>query len=265
MLAWRGLAESRCSRQPAIGLGKVRSDYYSSVGTAGGCWTSVSGTLAAWITGSLITQRASDRRETVAWVRERERERELWAREDEARTFEHRRQSFVEFYEAVKALARTYNHCYGFTDGPELPEGWQSDAYAKLAQLEFYADRNVAAAASAAYGAAWSWGHFGEYDAPENPDFHERQQKYEEAELEMLLLVRRSLSIPEADSALPPPGYTYESDPAAEEGAAESEQPRAAPAPRCPTPRRSSWHRRRTRRLPRCGGDVPQGHPAGAC
>lgn len=37
-----------------------------------------------------------------------------------------------------------------------------------LAQLEFYADLAVAAAASAAYSTAWSWGQFGEYDAPDD-------------------------------------------------------------------------------------------------
>ena len=116
---------------------------------------------------------------------------------------------YADFYDAVKALARTaYNHGYGFTE-PELPEGWQADAFAKLSRLEFYADRPVAAAASAAYGAAWSWGQFGKYDDPEDPDFHERQQKYDDAELEMLMLMRRSLSIPDIDPALPPPGYSY--------------------------------------------------------
>jgi len=170
----------------------------------------VAATLVAGTAGALITQRWSDRRESVAWARERERERERWAREDEARTFEQRRQSYVEFYEAVKALARTaYDHCYGFTDQLELPKGWHSDAFAKLAQLEFYADRPVAAAASAAYGAAWSWGQFGEYDAPDAPSFYERQQKYDEAELVMLLSMRQSLSIPEADLTLPPPGHAY--------------------------------------------------------
>ena len=83
----------------------------------------------------------------------------------------------------MKALARTaYNHGYGFTEEPELPEGWQSDAFAKLARLEFYADRPVATADSAAYGAAWSWGQFGKYDDPDDPDFHVRQQKYDDAD-----------------------------------------------------------------------------------
>jgi hypothetical protein len=170
----------------------------------------VAGTLTAGIVGGLVTQRWSERRESDAWSRERERERERWAREDEARTFEHRRHAYVEFYEAVKALARTaYSHCYGFTDEPELPEGWQDDAAAKLTRLQFYADRPVAAAASAAYGAAWSWGQYGKYDDPDDPSFFERQQKYDDAELEMLLLMRQGLAIPETDPQLPPPGYSY--------------------------------------------------------
>jgi len=158
--------------------------------------------------GSILTQRRADRRENQAWAREREREHERWTREDEARTFEHRREVYIDFYVAVKALARTaYNHGYGFTDEAELPEGWQSDAFEKLTRLQFYADRDVAAAASKAYGAAWSWGQYGKYD---DPDFYERQEKFDHAELQMLVLMRKSLSIPEGDLELPPPGYSYQ-------------------------------------------------------
>jgi hypothetical protein len=170
----------------------------------------VAGTLTAGIAGGLITQRWSDRREASAWGRERQREHERWAREDEARTFEHRREAYMECYLAVKALAsKAYDHGYGFTDGPELPEGWQDDAAAKLRRLEFYADRPVAAAASKAYGAAWSWGQYGKYDDPDDPEFYERQKKYNDAELEMLVQMRTSLSIPDVDPTLPPPGYSY--------------------------------------------------------
>lgn len=45
-------------------------------------------------------------------------------------------------------------------------------------------------------GAAWSWGQYGKYNDPEDPDFYERQQKYDDTELKMLLLMRQSLSIP---------------------------------------------------------------------
>lgn len=165
----------------------------------------VLGTLA----GVLVTQRWSDRREAIAWTRDRQREQERWAREDEARTFEHRREAYIDFYVAVRALARTaYDHGYGFTDEGDLPEGWQDDAAAKLHRLDFYADRELASAASKAYGAAWSWGVYGKYDAPDDPGFHERQQKYDDAELAMLVLMRNRLAIPEGDPTLPPPGYS---------------------------------------------------------
>jgi hypothetical protein len=73
------------------------------------------------IAGGLITQRWANKREDKAWARERER----CAREDEARTFEHRREVFEDFYEAVKGLARrTYDHGYGFDGTPELPDDW---------------------------------------------------------------------------------------------------------------------------------------------
>jgi hypothetical protein len=164
------------------------------------------------LTAGLLTQHWANRRESQAWTRERQRERERWDREDEARTFEHRRQTYADFYEAVKALARmAYGHCYGFTDEPELAEGWQSDAFAKLARLGLYADRRVAAAASEAYSAAWSWGHYGKYDDPDDPEFDERQQRYDDAELKLLVLIRVGLAIPDVDPALPPPGYSWES------------------------------------------------------
>jgi hypothetical protein len=60
-------------------------------------------TAGGAIAGVLITQRRSDRREDMAWSRERERKRERWARDDAARKFELRRSAYVEFYEAAQA------------------------------------------------------------------------------------------------------------------------------------------------------------------
>ena len=71
----------------------------------------VLGTLAGGVIGGVITQRRADRREDKAWARDRAREHERWTREDGARTFEHRREAYIDFYVAVKALARTaYGH-----------------------------------------------------------------------------------------------------------------------------------------------------------
>jgi len=52
-------------------------------------------------------------------------------------------------------------------------------------------------------------GVYGKYDDPEDDDFHERQQKYDDAELKMLGLMRDRLAIPEGDTNLPPPGYSF--------------------------------------------------------
>ena len=55
------------------------------------------GTFSGTIAGVLITQRRSDRREGLTWERERQRERDLWAREDALRTFEQRRDAYIGF------------------------------------------------------------------------------------------------------------------------------------------------------------------------
>jgi len=112
----------------------VSTPLWVSIAVAG---IGVAGTLTAGIAGALITQRWADQRDDKTWAREREREKERWRHEDEARTFEHRREVFEDFYQAVKALARrAYDHGYGFDDTPELPFDWNAEAAAKLNRLK---------------------------------------------------------------------------------------------------------------------------------
>jgi len=185
----------------------------------------VIGTLVAGIAGTVIAQRWANQRDDKTWARERLREQERWRREDETRTFEHRREAFEECYQAVKALAkRAYDHGYGFDDTPELPFDWNSDAFAKLQRLGIYADRISFGAANRAYNAAWSWGMRTKYDDPDDPEFYECQQKFDDAEHDMLVFMRQALSIPEGDLSLPPPGYRDEADgPDGDDGAVEEE------------------------------------------
>jgi hypothetical protein len=133
----------------------------------------VAGTLIAGITGTLIAQRWANQRDDKTWARERGREQERWRREDEARTFEHRREVFEDFYQAVKALARrAYDHGYGFDGTPELPSDWHADAAAKLNRLKLYVDRRTYIAAERAYDAAFWWGDHTKYDDPDDPEFY---------------------------------------------------------------------------------------------
>ena len=147
-------------------------------------------------------------REDKAWARERERERERWAREDEARTFEHRREVFEDFYQAVKALARrAYDHGYGFDDTPELPFDWARRRFRQAHTLGSLRRSSCLRCRLAAYNAACSWGQHTKYDDPDDPEFYERQQRFDDAEYKLLVLMRQALSIPEGDLSLPVPGY----------------------------------------------------------
>jgi hypothetical protein len=112
------------------------------------------GTIVGTISGVLITQRRSDRREATARERERVRERELWAREDTVRNFEARRDAYVSFYEALRKMARTaYEHGMGLSEVAaedqehELPFEWNQAAFRKLEHCRIYASPEVLAAA----------------------------------------------------------------------------------------------------------------------
>src|SRR5689334_7592908 len=86
----------------------------------------VLGTLSAGVTGVLITQRQTERREKVTWDRERELEGSRWAREDQARTFDHRRETYADFYAALMEMARTvHDFGYEISAESELPLDWQ--------------------------------------------------------------------------------------------------------------------------------------------
>jgi hypothetical protein len=174
---------------------------------------SVVGTLAGGIVGSVLTQRWSSAREERSWTREHERQREQWLRDDQARIFEYRREAYLDFYAGVKDMARAaYDKCMGliFDGSPEPEDHWHQPTFEKLQRLQFYADRELARAASDSYNAAWSWGMNGKFDEPDDPDFHGFQERYDDTELTMLALMRNRLGIAEGDLGLPPPGHSYE-------------------------------------------------------
>jgi hypothetical protein len=143
--------------------------------------------------GVLITQRQADRRE------------------DKARTFEYRREVYADFYKALQAMARlAYLHGIELNEDP--PDDWYSEAFGELSRLSLYADRRVARAASAAYEAAWYWGMNSKQSEQREAHvddmlevFNKGWGEYQDAERELLMLIREALSIPEGDLTLPPP------------------------------------------------------------
>src|SRR5262249_19217586 len=145
------------------------------------------GTASGGIAGIVLTQRKADRREQQTWDRERERERERWEREDGARTFEHRREAYVDFYTSVKVLVEKLSY------ESALDGDWQTEAYQKLQRVEFYADHDLCVAARKTYFAAYNWGVKVQHDEPEDTSAFAFERYYDDAEREMLRLMRNRL------------------------------------------------------------------------
>lgn len=78
------------------------------------------GTAGAGLGGVFLTQRRSDNREITSWTRQTDRENARWRREDEARTFELRRASYVAFFDAANRITEestTYH--FAWTVAPD--------------------------------------------------------------------------------------------------------------------------------------------------
>ncbi len=149
--------------------------------------------------GVWLTQRRADKRDDATFARELARERERWVREDQARTFEHRRTAYVEFYDSLRKMGLcVHDHGYGLSEdcdeGDELPFGWQTDAWEKLQHLELYASPTVAQLASKAYSTTYSWGHNARHGRW-GPTYHEDEEVADAAKAILLESIRVDLKV----------------------------------------------------------------------
>ena len=110
--------------------------------------------LLSTLSGVVITQRSSDRREALQWTRMREREREQWAREDSLRTFEQRRISYLEFEEQLRSAALAVSDTRSRS---ALEDEWQVPVFQSLLRLEVFGTPETTAAAVDAYDALLRW------------------------------------------------------------------------------------------------------------
>lgn len=158
----------------------------------------IAATLAGTLGGVLLTQRSADRRE-----------RALWAREDELRTFEHRRIAYVDFYQAnvdAQRSAAAYFSARGRGDDtvewPPYPPLRAALALAEQRRevLAMYATPRVttlARKAQEAYRmlvleARRQW----EPDDDHDDQFKKRMDKCDTAASELLKAIRADLGVP---------------------------------------------------------------------
>lgn|SRR5690348_10999263 len=146
--------------------------------------------------GVIVTQWFANRRERATWKRERERERERWEREDQLRTFEHRRAVYVEFYESLRDMQqRVYEHTNQFPDvNPEIAEGWTVHAWEKLQLLELYATPNIRELANQAYVATAKWGQRAEPGGADE-EFDNNRDISENAKIALREAIRADLAV----------------------------------------------------------------------
>ncbi len=167
------------------------------------------GTVAAGVGGVLLTQRHTARREKVAYEREREREHERWARDDQARTFEHRREAYARFYEELSTLWRkARENAFEITE--QLPNSWGESAFPKLYELTLYASAEVASIAHKSLEnvreIAWI-SHAGN----EDETFRQRQRQHFDLEKSLLNSMRRDL-LASGGTEINPPWEWYWAD-----------------------------------------------------
>jgi hypothetical protein len=160
------------------------------------------------LVGVMFTQRRADRRDETTWQRTRQREREVWDREDSRRTFDQRQTAYLEFYSSMRVMMlRIHDHVYGFANVKTLEPDFQMATLEKLRTLAFYAPPDVAAAAEKSFHSAHMWGcntkygdSFGEIDdqGVNQPPGHTAENHLSD----LLLLTRADLHI-ESDSGWP--------------------------------------------------------------
>ena len=153
------------------------------------------------IAGVLWTQWRADARSDKIWERERRHEALRWAREDQARTFEQRRDTYVGFYAAVKRMVETASEHAHAVDPRELPPDFGFTAGEQLELIDLYGTGAVPAAALVAFQRAAALGRNGR-----RPGFDDEvlEFEYDEAELELLNAIRADLGVPGLFAAITP-------------------------------------------------------------
>lgn len=97
--------------------------------------------LASTVLAVFITQRASNQRDEASRAHELERERARWEREDKVRTFEQRRDVYVDFYVALRRLRERLRH---IPVGGAMQEDWREEVWQQFPRVALYGSNTIA-------------------------------------------------------------------------------------------------------------------------
>jgi hypothetical protein len=153
-------------------------------------------TLLGTIMGTVLAAARAERREDVRWQRERERQQEMWSREDRQRTFDQKRDAYIDFHQRLR-VAELAIHDMIYKQGPALSGGWQLPLYESLLRIRIFATPEVAKAAGDAYRATFDWGNAQPSDVTEIKGvFYSDSEEEQEVAVEAYLAaIRRDLGV----------------------------------------------------------------------
>ncbi len=152
--------------------------------------------MVGTLTGVMLTLRSSAKREDVRWEQERAKDREVWAREDAARTFDERRAAYWSFYEALHStVIQVEQFAHGSTVAEELPEDWQYAAWSALLKVRIFGVPRVVRAANEAYDALYAISKNVRYGRPDATYF-DAMGEYDVSEKLFIAAIRDDLGVP---------------------------------------------------------------------
>jgi hypothetical protein len=161
-------------------------------------WVPIVAALAGAIGGSVLTQVLLGRREDRRWRQEREHERLIWAREDAGRSYDHRRQAYMDFLAEFHRLRRVVEaaRAQGATS-EALPRQAMDDLTDLWTAVLIYGSEDGQQWASACHSSLrlWAW-------HPERADLEETVM---EDWNQYLTQVRIDLGVPKGATADMPP------------------------------------------------------------
>lgn len=159
-------------------------------------------TLGGTLGGVIVAQRAADLRERESRAEQTRQERLRWAREDEARTFEQRRDAYIGFYEALRETVWTLNRAFDQGADPAQLSStvkWDALRY-RLHRVEMYGSDGIVALAQRAHEITSVWGS-SIRRSPDDPNrvLHDEDLSYEAdgSPDTFIQAVRKELRVPD--------------------------------------------------------------------
>jgi hypothetical protein len=114
--------------------------------------------IVGTLTGALLTQWRANKREEKRWQEEHRREQRRWEREDALRTFDHRRDAYIEYLAKWRHYFNLlWDHEYHPGPAQEPPEDLLEPLWERFTVVMMYGSPEAIGIAEKMYDALYEW------------------------------------------------------------------------------------------------------------